>query len=181
MNKNNGFTLLELLLVILLLVITFGVIGFTFVNNLTGIKRLDITINQEVSKLSLINQLSKQLFARFEYHGKPNYTNIILERDHLSFYTLYPAFFQGCVRAEYTFEKIDENKVKVIYEEFPFRDGNLGMPGLKKQVVGIFPKLSLEVLKRDKWYENYKGTKVPTIFRLIIGDETYYITDRGKK
>ncbi len=178
MNLQNkkAFTILELLLVITLLLLIFGVAGFTFINNLKGIKDVDITINTEVNNLSLLNQLSKQLFAKYE--KKP--VNIIVERDRISFYTLLPIFFEGAVRSEYIFEK-EGDKIKVVYEEYPFVDGNLGMEGIKRQVIGIFNDIKVEVLEGDRWLENYKGGEVPTIFKLIINGEEFYINTRGTK
>ncbi len=174
LQDNKAFTILELLLVVTLLLLIFGIAGFTFINNLKGIQELDVTINKEVNNLSLLNQLSKQLFAKYE--KKP--VNIIVERDRISFYTLLPVFFEGAVRSEYIFEKEGE-KIKITYEEYPYVDGNLGLEGIKRQVIGLFDSIKVEVLEGDRWLENYKGAKFPTIFKIIINGEEFYITTRG--
>ena len=178
MNLQNkkAFTILELLLVVTLLLMIFGIAGFTFINNLKGIQQISYTINEEVNNLSFFNQLSKQLFAKFE--KKP--VNVIVERDRISFYTIMPVFFEGAVRAEYIFEKKGD-KIKVVYEEFPYVDGNLGLEGIKKQLIGIYDSVKVEVLKGDRWLENYRGREFPKIFKLVVNDEQFYITIRGRQ
>ncbi len=174
LQDKKAFTILELLLVITLLLLIFGIAGFAFINNLKGIQEVDITINKEVNNLSLINQLSKQLFAKYE--KKP--VNIIVERDRISFYTLLPVFFEGAVRAEYIFEK-EGGKIKVKYEEYPYVDGNLGLEGIKRQTIGIYDSIKIEVLQGDIWLENYKGAAFPNVFKIIVNGEEFYITTRG--
>ncbi len=176
LQNNKAFTILELLLVVTLLLLIFGIAGFSFINNLKGIQQIDSTINNEVNNLSLINQLSKQLFAKYEKKS----INIIVERDRISFYTLLPVFFEGAVRAEYIFEK-EGDKIKISYEEYPYVDGNLGLEGIKRQVVGLYDSIKVEVLQGDRWLENYKGAEFPTVFKVIVNGEEFYITNRGIK
>jgi hypothetical protein len=176
LQNKNAFTILELLLVITLLLLIFGIAGFSFINNLKGVQQIDTTINKEVNNLSLLNQLSKQLFAKYE--KKP--VNIVVERDRLSFYTLLPVFFEGAVRAEYIFEKKGD-KIKITYQEYPYVDGNLGMEGIKRQVIGIYDSINIEVLQGDRWLENYKGAEFPYIFKITINGEEFYINTRGAK
>jgi len=170
--KSRGFTLLELLVVVTLLLIVFSIVGLTFVNNIRGIRDIQAEINNQARDLSLLNVLSKQLFARYNKLNE----NIIVERDRLSFYTYYPVFFEGAVRAEYIFEPYENNKVRVIYEESPYVDGKLGVEGVKKQFIGVFERVALEPLLGDRWLENYRGKNFPIIYRLILDDSTYYIT-----
>ncbi len=173
---NNGFSLLELILVITLLLLVFGIVGSIFVNNIKAVKELQTDIQIETRNLSFINQLSKQLFAKYE--KKPE--NIIIQRDRVSFYTYYPVFFEGAVRAEYIFEKTDNQKIKVIYEEFPYVDNNLGLEGIKKQYIGTFNKVYIEILQRDTWLENYRGKRFPRIIKLTLDDSIFYIAIRRR-
>ena len=59
--KNKGFTLLELLLVITLLLIAFSVIGYVYVSELKGNIYLSSKVNRYIEYLAVKNQLTKQL------------------------------------------------------------------------------------------------------------------------
>ncbi len=173
---NRGFSLLELIVVISLLSIFFGIIGITFINSTRGIRQVQTDIQKQIRDLSFLNQLSKQLFAKYE--NKPE--NIIVQRDRISFYTYYPLFFEGAVRAEYVFEKTENDRIKITYQESPYVDGKLGIEGVKKQFVGIFNSVSVEVLQGDVWLENYRGKIFPRIIRIKLDEDLFYITIRRR-
>ncbi|WP_457643798.1 prepilin-type N-terminal cleavage/methylation domain-containing protein [Persephonella sp.] len=171
--KNRGFTLLELLLVITLVMLVFGIIGFSFVNFLTGNANLSARINKTVNDLSVYNQISKQMFS--VYTGRK--INIKIDANRISIYTLYPVFYEGAVRAEYYIK--EENKKKIlIYEEYPYVDGRLGHPGLKKMVLGEFQSVSFEVLKDGRFTDRYTGQKIPPALRITTDGGEYIITGR---
>ena len=168
--KNRGFTLLELLLVVSLLLIVFGVVGLSFTANIKGNIELSGRINKTVEELSIYNQLAKQFFSGYTGLG----TNIKLEKDRLSFYTLYPVLYFGAVRAEYYVEDF-EGKKKLVYEEFPYVDGKLGYGGLKKQVLGVFKNVSFEAYTGNRFYTSYSGKTFPKVLKVTLDDKEYYI------
>ncbi|NPA51913.1 MAG: type II secretion system protein [Aquificae bacterium] len=172
--SKRGFSLLELIVVITLLSIVFGIIGTVFINSSKGITQVQINIQKEIKNLSFLNQLSKQLFAKYE--KKPQ--NIVIQRDRISFYTYYSLFFEGAVRAEYIFEETENDLIKVTYEEAPYVDGKLGIQGLKRQYIGLYKKVTVDVLQGDSWFENYRGKLFPRIIKLTLDGEQFYITIR---
>jgi len=171
--KDKGFTLLELLLVITLVMLVFGIVGFSFVNFLTGNARLSAQINNTIKDLSVYNQITKQMFSL--YTGKK--INIQIDANRISLYTLFPVFYEGAVRAEYYIK--EENKKKIlIYEEYPYVDGKLGYPGLKKMVLGEFQSLSFEILKDGRFADQYAGQKTPPALKITADGGEYIITGR---
>ena len=171
--KNKGFTLLELLLVVTLLLVVFSVVGSVFISEMKGNIQLTAKMNRYIQYLSVKNQLTKQFFSKIENRSM----TFKLGSDGISFYTLYPVFFTGAVRAEYKIEKTKNDKYRLIYEEFPYIDGNLGGAGLKKITLGTFDKVSFSIINDGKEYENYSGKKFPQILKLKINEETFYITN----
>lgn len=171
--KSKGFTLLELLLVLSLLLIVFGVIGFSFSSNIKQNLELSERINKTIESLSIYNQLSKQLFSGYQ----KNKENFRLDRNRISFYTLYPVFFSGAARAEYYVEE-KEGKNYLMYEEFPFIDGKLGYPGLKKQVLGIYKQINFEVLNNNKYYETFSGKDFPQAVKIVLDGQEYIFFNR---
>ncbi len=168
--KNDGFTLLELLLVLTLILLVFGVIGFSFTSNIKENIELSSRINRSIESLSIYNQLAKQFFSGYTQKN----INIKLTHNRLSFYTYYPLFYPGAVRAEYYIE--EENGLKkLIYEEFPYVDGKLGFGGLKKQVLGIFKKVSFEVYKGNRFLTSYSGKDFPQVLKIVLNDKEYLI------
>ncbi len=174
--QNRAFSLLELIIVISLLGIVFGIIGTTFINSVKSVRNVEDEIQNQINNISLYNQLAKQLFAKYEKKK----LNIIIQRDRISFYTYYPVFFEGAVRAEYVFEKLGEEKIKVVYQEAPYVDGKLGIEGVKKQTIGIYKNVSVDILQGNNWLENYKGKRFPKVLRLSLNDSIYYITVRRR-
>ncbi|WP_457640537.1 prepilin-type N-terminal cleavage/methylation domain-containing protein [Persephonella sp.] len=172
MKDKKGFTLLELLLVVTLILITFSVIGISYISNLKDSINLSSKISRYTQYLSVNNQLSKQIFAKIEI--KPQ--NFQLDRDRISFYTLYPIFYSGAVRAEYRIKKLENGRYILVYEEFPYIDGKLGWEGLKKITLGNFEKISFFVIQNGRIYENYSRKNFPQIIKMVIDDETFYIT-----
>jgi len=168
--KSKGFTILELLLVLSLVLIFFGLVGMSFTNSVKDNMELSKDINRAVESLSVYNQLSKQLFSAFT--GKS--INIKLEKDRLSFCTFYPLFFSGCVRAEYYVEE-KEGKKRLVYEEFPYCDGNLGLPGLKKEILAYFDNIRFEAYRRNRVYDTFSGKEFPDFIKLSIDNEDYFI------
>ncbi|HHG73574.1 MAG TPA: prepilin-type N-terminal cleavage/methylation domain-containing protein [Persephonella sp.] len=175
--RNKGFTLLELLLVVTLLLLVFSVIGSVFISELKGNILLKGKINRYIEYLSVKNQLTKQFFSKIEKRK----TNFKLGSDGLSFYTLYPIFFPGAVRAEYKIEKTENNRYRLIYQEFPFIDENLGEEGLKKMTMGTFDKITFTVINNGKEFENYSDQKFPQIIKINMDDEYFYVTDGSIK
>lgn len=173
MRNKNAFTLLELLVVITLLLLVFGIIGYSYVSNIKGLTDLSIKSQETVQELSFVNQLSKQIFSSIV---KKN-INFELEEDRISFYTLYPIFYEGAVRAEYRIEKV-KDKYKVSYMEFPYIDGKLGNEGLKKTIVGYFTDLKVEVLQNGKFWKNYKSKDFPQFLVIFTKNRKYLISKR---
>ncbi|WP_457639344.1 hypothetical protein [Persephonella sp.] len=171
MREIKGFTLLELLLVVSLTLIVFGVVGFSFVNFFRGNVELSAQINKTVSHLSVYNQLSRQLFSI--YTGKAE--NIKIDGNRISFYTYYPVFFEGAVRAEY-YIKEEKGKKLLYYEEYPYVDGKLGHPGLKKAVLGVFQFLEFEPYYGGSFKDRYTGKKPPEAIRINFKENQYIIT-----
>ncbi len=170
MKNKAGFTLLELLLVLVLILLVFGVIGFSFTTNIKGNVYLSQKINKTVEQLSIYNQISKQFFSG--YTGKA--VNIKLDKERLSFYTFYPVFYSGAVRAEYYIET-SGNKKKLIYEEFPYVDGKLGFGGLKRIVLGTFDNISFEAFNRNRFYSSFTGKVFPRVLKVTLDRKDYYI------
>ncbi len=169
---NRGFTLLELLIVIVLVSIVFGIGGMVFINNIKSFFDFNIKLTEKSLEIGLVNQLSSQLFSKYE--GKP--INFVLTNSSLSFYTYYPVIFDGLVRAEYIFEKDDNGTITVKYEEFPYVDGKLGTSGLKKIFIGRYNDINIEILQNNIWEKIYKHKNFPQIIKMKINDSTYYIT-----
>ncbi|ACO03232.1 MAG TPA: prepilin-type N-terminal cleavage/methylation domain-containing protein [Persephonella sp.] len=172
MRDKRGFTLLEVLLVLTLILLVFGVVGFSYISNVRDSMDLTSRISKYTQYLSVTNQLSKQIFARFEKKEQ----NFLLDRDRISFYTLYPLFYSGAVRAEYRIKKTEEGRYILVYEEFPYIDGKLGWDGIKKITIGNFKKISFFAVDKGKIYENFRGKSFPDIIKIIIDDQTFYIT-----
>jgi prepilin-type N-terminal cleavage/methylation domain-containing protein len=169
--KTKGFTLLELLLVITLLGIFFGLVSLIYISNIKAGLDLSLQANQQIQILSIYNQLRKQFVAKYP-KGK---IDIYITDDRISFYTLYPVFFFGAVRVEYYIKRVDD-KYLLIYEEFPFVDGKLGNRGLKKMILGKFNNVKLEAYdNRNTKITNYKGNKFPKYIKLQIEGKELYI------
>ena len=171
MKDKKGFTLLELLLVFTLLLVVFGVIGLSFTGNIKGNIELSAKVNKTVEGLSIYNQIAKQFFSGYTERR----INIKLDGDRLSFYTRYPLFFPGVVRAEYYIEKDEDGKEKLIYEEFPYVDGKLGYPGLKKQVLGTFKDVKFEAYKGSRFYNSFSGKKFPSVIKIYLDGHEFYV------
>ncbi len=177
MKQDKGFTLLELLIVITLIAIVFSIGGFVFINNIKSMFSFSSELNNSTVQLSFINQLTAQLFSKYE----KRYENIKIDEDRISFYTGYPVFYEGFVRAEYILKKNkDTGYTTVYYEEFPYIDGNLGFDGLKKSYIGKFKNLKISVYDGGKWYINYRNKKFPAVIKVSIDGNDYYITVNGK-
>ena len=168
--KNKGFTLLELLLVLVLILLAFGVIGFSFTSNIKGNIELSTKINSYIESLSIYNQIAKQFFSGYTKKR----INIRLNKDRLSFYTYYPLFYPGAVRAEYYIEE-EKGVKKLIYEEYPYVDGRLGFEGLKKQVLGRFKNIYFEAYKGNRFYTSYSGKEFPQVLKLVLDEQEYLI------
>jgi len=169
--KNKAFTLLELLIVITLLGIFFGLVSLIFITNIKAGLDLSLRANSEIQYLSIYNQIRKQFVARYTKQDK----NVYITRDRVSFYTYYPVFFYGAVRVEYYIQR-NEDKYQLIYEEFPFVDGKLGNKGLKKMVLGEFEKAQIEAyFKNNRKQLEYKGKDFPTYLKLILNDNEFFI------
>ncbi len=168
--KDRGFSLLELLLVLALLLISFSIIGFFFSNNINSTIQLMGEVNKNIEYLSIYNQISKQFFSKCE---KKN-INIRVDEDRISFYTYYPVFFTGAVRCEYYVEE-DRNLKKLIYEEFPYIDNKLGHSGLKKQILGTFKDIKFEAFQDNKFYSVYEDKKFPYAIRITLDNESFLI------
>ncbi len=171
--NTKAFTLLELIVVITLLSVVFALIGFTFIKNIEGSLDVSKNIHKTISSLSIYNQLEKQIFAK--YTPKNQKTVIKLTEDSLSFYTGYPIFYEGFVRAEYKIKNTEDNMKLLIYEEYPYVDGKLGEDGIKKVVLGKFRDLTIEFIKNKKVYQSFNGNKFPKIIKIKINDYEYYI------
>jgi len=172
--EEKAFTLLELIVVITLLSVLFALIGFTFIKNIEGSIYTSEEIYNTVKEVSVYNQLEKQIFSKKTANRN---ISILLSENRLSFYTGYPIFYTGFVRAEYIIQE-ENNKKVLIYEEFPYIDGKLGTEGLKKVNLGKFDNLSIEVIKDKKVYKSYKGKNFPDLIRLEIDNNIYYIKSR---
>jgi prepilin-type N-terminal cleavage/methylation domain-containing protein len=172
MKDKKGFTLLEVLLVLSLILIVFSVLGFSYISNIKHSIELSSRIGKFAQYLSVTDQLSKQFFARIEKKDQ----NFLLDRDRISFYTLYPLFYSGAVRAEYRVKRTKEGRYVLTYEEFPYIDGKLGWDGVKRITLGNFKNVSFYVIDRGKIYENYTDKKFPYILKIVIDDQTFYIT-----
>jgi len=171
--KDKGFTLLELLLVVTLLLIVFSVMGSVFVSEMKGSIYLTGKLNRYIEYLSIKNQITRQFFSKIENRK----INFRLGSDGVSFYTLYPIFYLGAVRAEYRIEKIENNRYRLVYQEFPFIDDNLGNEGLKKITLGTFEEIRFSAINDGKEYENYSSHNFPEILKIQINKESFYITD----
>ncbi|RMA93167.1 prepilin-type N-terminal cleavage/methylation domain-containing protein [Hydrogenothermus marinus] len=131
MFNKKAFTLLELLIVIVLVMIVFSIGGAVFINNIKSLIFFSSDLTKESHQIGFINQLTSQLYSKYEKRD----INIKIDENRISFYTGYPIFYEGFVRAEYIIEKDENNNFKkVYYEEFPYIDGNLGFEGLKKKL-----------------------------------------------
>lgn len=170
-SEEKAFTLLELIVVITLLSVLFALIGFTFIKNIEGSIYTSEKIYSAVKEISVYNQLEKQIFSKKTTNKN---ISILLSENRLSFYTGYPIFYTGFVRAEYVIQEEDNKKV-LIYEEFPYIDGQLGTEGLKKVNLGKFDNLSIEVIKDRKVYKSYKNKDFPDLIKIEIDNNIYYI------
>ncbi len=168
--RNRGFTLLELLLVLVLVLLTFGIVGLSFTSNIKGNAELSAKINKEVEGLSIYNQIAKQFFSGYTKET----VNIRLSRDRISFYTYYSLFFPGAVRAEYYVEE-EKGLKRLVYEEYPYVDGKLGFEGLKKQVLGTFKKVSFEAYKGNRFYTSFSDKKFPQVLKIVLDDKEYLV------
>lgn len=173
MKNKNGFTLLELLVVITLLLLIFGIIGYTYVSNIKGLSYLSIKSQETVQEISFISQISKQIFSSIE--KKP--INFELEEGRISFYTLYSIFYEGAVRAEYRIEKI-KDKYKVSYMEFPYIDGKLGNEGLKRTIIGYFDNIKVEVLQNGRFLRNFRSGEFPQYLIIFRKNRKYLISKK---
>jgi len=176
--KNKGFTLLELLIVIVLISIVFATSGFVFINNIKSLIYFSSDLNDESSQIGFINQITAQLYSKYEKRNE----NIKIDEDRISFYTGYPIFYEGFVRAEYVIEKEENTEYKkVYYEEFPYIDGNLGFEGLKRMFIGKFKDIKISVYEDGRWYVNYRNKKFPKIIKIQLNGNEFYITVNGIK
>ncbi|MBK3332297.1 prepilin-type N-terminal cleavage/methylation domain-containing protein [Persephonella atlantica] len=171
-NFKTGFTLLELLIVVTLIAVVFTVAGMVFVNNLKSFSLLSSSLNENAIKLGFINQLTSQLFSKYE--GRT--INFLATKDGISFYTYYPVIYEGVVRAEYRFNKEEDGAITVIYEEFPYPDNKLGHAGLKKVFIGRFRQVEIEFLENNSWKTGYKSKNFPEVIKVDFGDAVHYIT-----
>ncbi|SNZ06478.1 prepilin-type N-terminal cleavage/methylation domain-containing protein [Persephonella hydrogeniphila] len=168
--KSKGFTLLELLLVVSLLLLVFGTVGYTFISNIRGSAELSYLTERYISYISVKNQLAKQMFSKVEKRKE----NFILGNGGISFYTVYPLFFTGAVRAEYRVEK-EGQKSKLFYMEYPYMDGRLGSDGIKKVLLGVFDDIEFEAYYKGRFLQHYRGKNFPSIIRLKIDGKSFYI------
>jgi len=174
--KNKGFTILELLLVISLLLLIFGFLGYSFITNIKGFLHLSYLSKKLVTYLIINDQLTKQTYGKIIKLNE----NFILGKNGLSFYTVYPVFFTGAVRAEYRI--VSQNgKKKLLYMEFPYIDGKLGDIGIKKMSLGIFDQVVFEVFSKGRFVENYRGENFPEIIKVKLDDYVFYIYTGEKK
>ena len=171
MQRNKGYTLLELLLVISLLSIAFSLIGLIYINNIKGNIKLTAEVNQNIKYLSVYNQIQKQFYSYYLNRK----INIKLENNRLSFYTGYPIFYGGIVRAEYYTELSEDGNYYLIYEEFPYPDGKLGFEGSKKLVLGKFKNVNFNIMNKNKIFSSFKNKKFPNGLILEIDEKKFYI------
>lgn len=176
MKKNEGFSLLELLVVIILISLVFSIGGTVFINNIKSMGDFENSINNNINEIAFINQLTAGLYSKYEKRDE----NIKIEEDRISFYTGYPVFYEGFVRAEYILKKSDEDYTDIYYEEFPYVDGNLGFDGIKKSYIGKFKNLKIYIYDGQNWLVNYKGKNFPQIIKISIDGFDYYITTNAK-
>ena len=168
--KNRGFTLLEILIVIALLGIFFGLVSLIYITNVKSILDLSSQANEKIKILSIYNQLRKQFVSKYTKKD----INFYITKDRISFYTYYPVFYYGAVRVEYYIKQVGD-KYQLVYEEFPYIDGKLGNDGLKKMVLGEFKNLKLEAYDKDrKRLETYKGKDFPQYLKLNINGSEFY-------
>jgi hypothetical protein len=168
MKKNIlAFTLLELLIYITLAIIVSSITLYIYLNTSYGIRDIKQNNMAMTQRFSILVQMEKQLFSLYKEGGA-----IKLKDGRLSFYTLYPVFYSGIVRAEYFF---DRGTKLLYYEEYPYVDGNLGTDGLKKMVLGKFDELDFYFLDNSSWSKDYKDGITLKAIRLDIDNESYYL------
>ncbi|WP_456426027.1 type II secretion system protein [Desulfurobacterium sp.] len=172
-NGKSAFTLLEILIVVSLMAVLFAAVEFFYSGIVFSSGNIERRAVQLEDTLSLYSQFSKQLFSFF----KPENENFLLTQDRLSFYTLYPVFYTGGVRAVYLFEKADDGRVKVIYQEFPYPDGKLESNGTKEIVLGEFSGFDFKVLDGNHWTENFKGN-FTGVAKLSVDGREFLITGK---
>jgi len=49
------------------------------------------------------------------------------------------------------------------------------MEGIKREVIGFYDSVKVEVLQGDRWLENYKGAEFPIVFKFIINSEEFWL------
>ena len=140
--SERAFTLLEILVVVALVAVLFSAVEFFYSGTMFSSGDLERRAVRLEDAVSLYSQLSRQLFSSFN----PEQENFLLTGDRLSFYTLYPVFYSGGVRAVYLFKKTESGDTEVIYQEFPYPDGKLEANGTMRFVVGRFSGFSFSVL-----------------------------------
>jgi hypothetical protein len=172
MGSIKGFTILELLIVITMMVLLSTVTLYVYINTIDGAKRIEKSNEEILQTCAALVQMEKQLFSIYKAEGG----YIQFKKGRLSFYTYYPVLYGGIVRAEYYVKQVDEKQL-LVYEEYPYVDHKLGEDGLKKITLGSFDALKLQVV------DAFKGATDNDIdnptdlkgFRLEIDNKEYYV------
>ncbi|WP_457570146.1 type II secretion system protein [Desulfurobacterium sp.] len=171
--SKSAFTLLEILIVVSLMAVLFAAVEFFYSGTVFSSGDVEKKAVCMENDLNLYSQLSRQLFSFF----KPESENFLLTKNRLAFYTLYPVFYSGGVRAVYIFKKKDNGKTEVIYQEFPYPDGKLDSNGTKEIVLGDFSSFGFQVLNGGNWTESFEGN-FTGIARLFVDGEKFLITGK---
>ncbi|OMH40861.1 type II secretion system protein [Desulfurobacterium indicum] len=171
--SKSAFTLLEILIVVSLMAVLLAAVEFFYSGTVFSSGDIEQKAVYVENDLNLYSQLSRQLFSFF----KPRNENFLLTKDRLAFYTLYPVFYSGGVKAVYIFRREGNGKTEVIYQEFPYPDGKLDSNGTKKIVIGDFSNFEFQVLNGGNWTENFEGN-FTGIARLFVDGKKFLITGK---
>jgi len=168
----KGFTILELLIVITMMVLLSTVTLYVYINTIDGAKRIEKSNEEILQTCAALVQMEKQLFLFI----KQKAVTSSLKRGDCHFILIIQCFMGGIVRAEYYVKQVDQKQL-LVYEEYPYVDNKLGEDGLKKITLGSFDTLKLQAV------DSFKGTTDNDIdnptnikgFRLEIDNKEYYV------
>lgn len=160
LKNSRGFTLTEVLLVLIITGLIFSVITLVFSSS----------VNNSLNLISRAETLKKEASLLWNIQRKIlSSTELLLEKDKLHMITAAGDFFEGVVKCSYIIKE-----GTLYYYEFPYPYGDLRFYEDRGLIfVGSFRDLKILAYKNQQIHQEFKG--IPDYFQIELNGKVFVV------